>query len=379
MKKIPFKTVITLFLFLFLPFPGAAEPKSGHQHYFDDRFYARAEIINIEVKKIDKDQGMRLAETRIDLKILGGELEGKVKTAVFGGEVDRPKGMEFRVGDTYFIGIQKSGDDTTTEYVSIYDIDNTPGLIFVVVLMVLAIIAVGRVKGLASLAALVVTILLFFLVLIPQTLKGRPPLPIAVIISIVSIIITLPIIAGFKLKTLAAILGASGGIIIASLLAVLTGYIMHLSGIVTNEMLTVFYVSDVNIDLRGLVLSGMIIAALGAVMDICISISSSTTEIFNANPGISEKDAFKSVLNIGTDILGSMVNTLILAYVGSSLSMILTIAMKLQPDMPFLMLLNFNPVLNEIVKSAIGSIGMFICIPATAFIAVKLHKRKHAD
>jgi uncharacterized membrane protein len=123
----------------------------------------------------------------------------------------------------------------------------------------------------------------------------------------------------------------------------------------------------------------MIIAALGAIMDICISIASSTAEIFNANPGLSEKEAFRSVLNIGTDILGSMVNTLILAYVGSSISLILLISMKLEPGMPFWMVLNYNPVLNEIVKSVIGSLGMFISIPATAFIAVKLHKRKIAN
>ena len=77
-------------------------------------------------------------------------------------------------------------------------------------------------------------------------------------------------------------------------------------------------------------------------------------------------------MNIGTDILGSMVNTLILAYVGSSLSLILWIAMRLQPGMPFWMVLNYNPVLSEIVKSAVGSIGMFISIPLTAFISVRL-------
>jgi len=344
--------------------------------YTDDRAYARAEITSIKTENVKNTSGLKLTKTFIHLRILDGEYKDQKKVALFGGENDLPMEMRYKTGNIVFVGICKSVARDSTEYISIYDIDNTKSIIFLVLLMVFAIILVGKWKGLASLAALIITILLLFFVLIPLTLKGYPPLPIAVAISIISILITLPIIAGFHLKTLAAVLGASGGIIFASLLAVMCGWIMHLSGIVTNDMLTIFYASDVNIDLRGLVLSGMIISALGAVMDVCISISSSTAEIYNANPGISDKKAFSSVLNIGTDILGSMVNTLILAYVGSSLSMILWIALRMQPGMPVWMIFNYNPVLNEIVKSVVGSIGMFLSIPATAFISVKLYSLK---
>ncbi|MFC1669590.1 YibE/F family protein [Spirochaetota bacterium] len=319
---------------------------------------------------------MKFVKTMVYLKVLDGEDKDKIKTALFGGESDLPGDMNYKVGDTVFIGILVGGDKNSTRYVSIYDFDNSVSIIILVILLIAAIVIIGRLKGIASLISLVVTILLLFLILIPLTLKGYPPLPIAVAIAIVSILMTLPIIAGLKKKTLAAILGAAGGIVIATLLAISFGWIMHLSGIVTNDMLTIYYASDVNIDLRGLVLSGMIIAALGAIMDVCISIASSTAEIYRANPGLSEKEAFKSVLTIGTDILGSMVNTLILAYVGSSLALILWISMKIQPGMSFWMVLNYNPVLNEIVKAVIGSLGMFVSIPLTAIIAVKIHSNK---
>ncbi|GAG04924.1 unnamed protein product, partial [marine sediment metagenome] len=266
-----------------------------------------------------------------------------------------------------FIGIAKGANRESTEFVSIYDVDNSSGIIILCILLILAVIIIGRLKGLSSLIALAITIALLFIIFIPATLKGYSPMVIAVIISVLSVIITMPVIAGFNMKTLAAILGASGGIIFASLLALSTGLIMHLSGIITNEMLTVFYIADVTIDLKGLVLSGMIIAALGAIMDVCISIASSTREVIRANPNISEKEAFKSSLRVGTDILGSMVNTLILAYVGSSLPMLLIISFKYHKGMSFWMVLNYNPVLTEIVKSIIGSIGMFISIPLTAY------------
>jgi uncharacterized membrane protein len=349
---------------------------SAHAKYVDERVYAGAEITRIEEKRIDAGEGVSLYETRVHLRILDGEFKGQDKAALFKGEKDMPGEMSYKKGDRVFVGISKTGVDGTTEFISIYDIDNSRYIIIMLLLMITAVVIIGRLKGVASMLALAATIVLLFLLLIPLTLKGYSPLPIAVGISIVSIIITLPIIAGLTLKTLSAILGAISGILFSFILALIFGAMMHLSGIITNEMLTVFYASDININLKGLALSGMIIAALGAIMDICISIASSTAEIFNANPELTEKEAFRSVLNIGTDILGSIVNTLILAYVGSSISLILLISMKLEPGMPFWMVLNYNPVLNEIVKSVIGSLGMFISIPATAFIAVKLHKRK---
>lgn len=363
--------IVTALLMVF-----AASALSAAKYRDIGRIYTRAEITAIEEHKVTRGKNMTIKETWIILKVLDGELKGTIKKAVFGGENDMPVEMQYYVGQKVFIGIASEGYEGSSEYISIYDTDNTLYITILFILMVSAVVAIGRLKGLFSLLALGVSILLFFMVLIPATLRGYSPLPIAVSLSIISILVTLPLIAGLKKKTLAAILGASGGVILASLLAMIFGSLMHLSGLVTNDMLTVFYAADVNIDLRGLALSGMVIAALGAVMDICISISSSAAEIYNANPTLSEKEAFSSVLTIGTDILGSMVNTLVLAYVGSSMSLILLIAMKLKPGMPFTLVLNYNPVLGEIIKSVIGSLGMFLSIPLTAWIAVKLLRPK---
>lgn len=340
------------------------------------RIYAKAEIVSIDQEEFIGPDNRRHSERVVSIRILDGPLKGERRKARFGGEDDMPYDMRYREGDKVFVGIAPEGLEGTAEYISLYDFDNTLALSLLLLLMLGALLYVGRLKGLGSLLALLITVLLVFTLLIPMTLKGHSPLPLAILISILSISITMPVIAGFRKKTVAAILGASGGVTLAALLAVLFGHVMHLSGVVTNDMLTVFYLSDVTIDLRGLAISGMIIAALGAIMDISISIASSAAEIHQANPDIDTARAFNSVLTIGRDILGSMVNTLILAYTGSSLSMVLLIAMKLQPGMPLAMVLNYNPVLSELVKSAVGSIGMFLAIPLTAWIAVKLYFRK---
>lgn len=360
--------------------PAGASAQDNDGCYHDERYYARARIEKIETEELAAKNSQSLTRTKIHLHILDGEFKGQQRTAIFQGENDMPANIKYRTGDTVFAGISKVGYAAdSVEYVSLYDVDNTLGLIILAGLLVAVIAGIGRIKGLFSLLALLLTIVLLFAVFIPLVLKGWPPLPIALLICVLSTIITMPIIAGWQRKALAAIAGASAGIICAALLAIAFGRIMHLSGIVTSEMITVFYAAESNIDLRDLALSGMMLAALGAIMDVAVSISSSTAEIFEANPEISFNRALKSVLTIGKDILGSMVNTLVLAYVGSSLPLIMLISMRIEPGMPWQMVFSYNPVLSEIVKSAVGSIAMFLVIPFTAVVAVWLYRRKHAS
>lgn len=343
--------------------------------YIDSREFARANVEKIERIRASRDNA-NLVEVRVHLKIISGSKEGQTHVSVYQGEDDMPKDMFYREGDTVFIGISQMGDADAVEHISIYDVDNSIGIIILGVLLVASIIFVGRLRGALSMLSLVATIILIFYVLIPLTLKGYTPLPMAVATSLFAIIITIPIILGFKIKTLAAILGATSGVLLATLLALFSGWIMHLSGIVTGEMMTVFYASNVYVNLRGLALSGIVIAALGAIMDICISIASATEEIFRVHPEISVKEAFKSVMTVSSDMLGATVNTLMFAYVGSALPLVLLIAMRFDPQTPLMLVFNYNPVLSELVKSAVGCIGMFLSMPLTAIICIELNKKK---
>ena len=371
-KKKPFLKAVLLLLIIFsFSFSHAKERKV----YFDYREYARAKVEKIErIRAGGKNSS--LVEMRVHLRVIDGSKKGQSHVSVYRGEDDMPKDMFYREGDTVFIGISKMGDADEIEQISIYDVDNTIGIIILGLLLVASIIFVGRLRGALSMLSLIATIVLIFYVLIPLTLKGYSPLPMAVGTSLFAIIITIPIILGFKTKTLAAILGASSGVLLAACLAMFSGWIMHLSGIVTGEMMTVFYASHVEVNLRGLALSGIVIAALGAIMDVCISIASATEEIFRVHPGISVKEAFKSVLTVSSDMLGATVNTLLFAYVGSALPLVLLIAMRFDPETPLMLVFNYNPVLSELVKSAVGCIGMFLSMPLTAIICIELNIRK---
>lgn len=338
----------------------------------DPRIFASAEITEIERMRSDTENPFDV-QINVHLKILNTSHRGETHIVSFRGDDNMPAEMFYRKGDTVFIGISKASGAEGVDYIVIYDVDNTAGIVFFGVLLLVVILLVGKLRGMMSILAFVATIILIFYILIPMTLKGHSPLPVAVAICIASIIITTPIILGYRKKTVAAIAGATSGILIATFLALLAGWIMRITGIVTNEMMTVFYASVTDIDLRGLALSSIIIAALGAIMDVCISIASAAEEIFSVHPEISFSQAFRSVITVSSDMLGATLNTLLFAYVGSSLPLVLLIALKMEPGIPLTMVLSYNPILSELIKSAVGCIGMFLSMPATAIICIKLH------
>lgn len=366
----------SLSVFISASFIPAHAQESGK--YTDPRRFMRAKVERIERNKISHEY-VSLVEVKVHLRVLDGEDKGKERIAVYRGEDDMPRDIFYKEGDTVFIGISTMDDADAVEQVSIYDVDNSFGIIILGALLVACIALVGRLRGFFSILSLIATIVLIFYVMVPLTLKGHSPLPIAVGTALFAIAISVPIILGLKRKTIAAALGASVGVILAAALALFSGWIMHLSGIVTNEMMTVFYASDVEVDLRGLALAGIVIAALGAIMDVCISIASAAEEIFTVHPDISAGRAFRSVMTVSSDMLGATVNTLLFAYVGSSLPLVLLIAMKFDPGMPVMLIFNYNPVLSELVKSAVGCIGMFLSMPVTAIICIELNKKKRAS
>jgi uncharacterized membrane protein len=258
----------------------------------------------------------------------------------------------------------------------VYDVDNTPYIIALAFVFLAALVFVARLRGFISLMGLGLTVLLLFFVYVPLTMKGFPPLLSAVGVSLVSILFTVPVITGRSKKTVAGIAGASAGIVFSVLLTLVTGALINVSGIIDDELLTLFYVSGTEINIRNVALSGMIISSLGAVIDVSVSVASAVHEFFIVHPGVDRKEAFRSAMEVGKDNLGSMVNTLVMAYVGSSLSLILIISLKFDSGMPLLMIINNHQVLTEILKSFIGCLGMIAAVPVTAWVSVRINSPK---
>ena len=252
-------------------------------------------------------------------------------------------------------------------------IDKEGPIIWLAIIFAVAIIAIGGIKGLKALASLVITVLALFLFMIPQIFKGADALPIAIITSVGVTIVSLIIISGFNRKTLCAIIGTSAGVILAGILAVIFGNIMKISGVDEDSyMLTTAGLNTV-FNFKHIMFAGIIIGALGACMDVGMSLSSAMYELKKENENISGARLFKAGMNIGKDMMGTMTNTLILAYIGSSMcTILLFMGFKFQ----MFEIINQEKIAEEFLRSLAGSIGLVCTIPLTALACSFLYKGK---
>ncbi len=236
-----------------------------------------------------------------------------------------------------------------------------------------ALLILGRGQGLKSALGLVFTCVLIVTVLIPALFAGLPPVPVSIILVSLMTIVSFILISGFTRKTYTAVAGTVCGITIAGLISVLIAYSAQLSGVNMEggeQLLNL--APDYNVRLDGLLFTSILIASLGAVMDVSMSIASSMQEILSANPCLSRKELFMSGLTVGKDITGTMSNTLILAFAGSSLPLVMMIWGY---DMSFKQFINIPRIVIEIMHGISGSIGIIAAVPCTALIAVFLLKK----
>ena len=243
-------------------------------------------------------------------------------------------------------------------------------IMYLIGIFVLLILVVGKIKGLKSLLSLVVTLLLIFKVFLPGVLAGKDPILLSILISLVITVVTMLIISGISKKTLSTILGTVLGVVVGGLIAILISSQASIIGLTYEEANFLVYLPQGTVfNFSGLLFATIIIGALGAVMDVSMSISSSIEEIQLANPQLTKKQLFKSGMNIGRDVMGTMVNTLILAYVGSSIHLMI---LFLAYQTPITEILNNDSFVTEIVRAFAGTIGLIAAIPLTALISTQL-------
>lgn len=224
-----------------------------------------------------------------------------------------------------------------------------------------------RKKGFNTVLSLIFTCLAIFMVFIPSILKGRNIYLSSIFVSIFIIFMTLLLLNGANKKTLCAIVGNLGGLLIAGLLAYMISEVMHLTGLIDDDSIFLLMINtEAPIDLKAILWAGIVIGSLGAVMDVSMSIASSMNELAENMCEKSFKSMLKSGINIGQDAIGTMTNTLVLAYIGSSLSVVLLLMVNYKD---VLLLFNLEMIVFEIIQAIIGSMGILFAIPITALFA----------
>ena len=235
------------------------------------------------------------------------------------------------------------------------------------------LLLIGQKKGLTSIISIVSTVALIFFLLMPMILNGFCPIASSVLVGILSTIITIYLVGGFNSKSSSAIIGTSTSLIFAGGLSMLTICFGPLTGFAGEEPMFL-YTARPDLSFTGILSASMVIAALGALMDTSVSIASTINEIHETDNSLSVRQLFKSGMNVGRDIIGTMSNTLILVYLGSSLPLVL-----LSSNIDMNKFFNLNQVATEILSALTGSIAILICVPITAIIAAILIKRKNTN
>ena len=249
---------------------------------------------------------------------------------------------------------------------SISDVYRLPYLIFITILFLLLIIVIGKFQGLKTVISLVVTILGIFCIMIPAIMNGASAAVSSIITCTIIAIITFVLISGFKRKTLVAILGTMFGVLVAGVLSSVVASLGHITGLADCEAHMLVYVSQsMTIDIDGMLFAGILIGTVGATMDVAMSIASSMTEVLDKVPNISIKELIKSGMNVGKDAMGTMSNTLIFAYVGESLILIILL---MNTGASFNEIVNSDQIATEIVRGLASTIGMISAIPLTTLV-----------
>lgn len=276
-----------------------------------------------------------------------------------------------KVNDNIVLYEDNTGSET--EYY-IYNQNKLPQLISLLVFFVILVVGVARMNGLKAVIALGITIILVFKALVPLILAEYSPLLLAIGFCIVSTIITILFITQVKEKIIISILGTSGGVITAGLLSYLYINLTNVTGFINMDVVNFSYLLG-EINLRELVSAGIIIGSLGAVMDVSVSITSSLYEIKQINHDVNLNDLINSGMNIGKDIIGTMVNTLVFAYLGSSLFTILLFLIQ-KDDFPIIRVFNTEFIIVEVLRALCGSFGIIVVVPITALLGSLILIRK---
>ena len=351
----------------------STEEKKDETNLKEESF--KAKVIEAG-ESYERDNGSGGKETVQDVKVK--ILEGKNKdekfstTYVLTYDLDNKIiGYKLREGNTVFVNFSEENGKVK---VSIQDIVRQNYLIGLVIFFFASIILIGRKKGLKSIIGLVITVLAIFFILVVTIFKGYNAILVSIGTSFLIIVLTFAIIGGWNKKTFSAALGTLGGVVLAGVIASITGYLAQLSGAGKEEaiMLRVASKDDV-FNFRELLFAEIIVSALGACMDVGMSISSSLSELKMKNPSMTGKELFKSGMNIGGDMIGTMTNTLILSFIGSSLVLVL---LYMSSSVKFMDVINIEAIATEAVCAIAGSIGIVYTVPITAIIYSFMNRDK---
>ena len=328
------------------------------------RTFEEGRVVEVLEDNLQED-GSRIGDQKIRLQMESGNFAGEVL------EATSANGFLFgavcQSGTKVIAIVSQAG---STRSITVYSLNRSLPVYAFIAFFFLMLGLIGGKKGVKSALALLFTLLCLWKMFLPLIFRGVSPVWAAIFTAFLTVTVSLSLIGGCNKKTLAAVFGSFFGLFVAGASALLFGYCAGLSGYnVSNIEALLFVGQNTKIDIGGLLFAGVLISTLGAVMDIAMDIAAAIAEIHAHSPELCRRKLFASGMNVGRDIMGTMATTLILAFTGSSLGVLV---LNYVYDLPYLQVINSNTMNIEIMQGLAGSFGVVFTVPLVSAIAAFL-------
>lgn len=377
MKKIIPYLIVVILSIAFLVVGHDKMKITYQESEFDNMLVYKAEVVSID-NIVDTSYSIgglgdiAGSEIEFSAKITGsGMLQGITVTAYQTiDEILAVNPKIVSVGDNILIAHYDTGNNLGERW-NFSDYTRSDGLIWLGVAFLICVLIFGGIKGLNTILTLGFTCLAIVLVYVPSIINGYNVYISSIVVSIYIIFMTLLLVNGFSKKTFCAIIGNIGGLAVAGGLTLFMESSLHLTGVTDDNSFYLMLITEPSvIDLKGIIFGAILIGALGATMDVAMTIASSLHELAENMDNPNFKTMVKSGFNIGRDAMSTMTNTLVLAYIGSSLS---TVVLIMSGDQDLMTIFNKEMIVVEVIQSLVGSMGILFAIPATTVLAALVY------
>lgn len=318
------------------------------------------------------DTGLiRSGEQDCEIELLGGRFKGQVTTGynMLNGSLESDK--IFAPGDKALVVIDYKGDEILS--VNMIDHYRINYEAILAACFVLFLVAFAGKTGIRAVLSFVITVLMIWKVLVPLYLNGFDPIITGFIITVALTVIIISLVYGFESKTLSAASGATLGLLVTAILGIIftTGFKIH--GAIMPNSESLLYSGYHDLNLTKIYMASIFIGSSGAVMDLAVDITSAVNEVIEKKPTISAKEAALSGMNVGRAAMGTMTTTLLLAYSGGYIALLMVFMAQ---GTPIYNILNYKYVSAEIIDTIVGSFGLVSVAPFTAVMSGILLTRK---
>lgn len=345
---------------------------------FQKAIYTNAEGVKVKILEVNNDSivnsGLiQTGEQSATIKVLSGSFKGEIHEGVnlLSGSLETDK--IFKAGDYAFALIERTSNDEFL-FANLVDHYRLHLEVLLIGFFVVLLIIFSGSTGVRTIISFAFTLICILKVFVPMLLKGYHPIYLALIIGIVISTVTLVLVGGFTKKAYSAIFGAIAASLITCVLAIFFGNLFNIHGSILQWSESLIYSGYQNLNLTLIYQAGIYLSCSGAILDLAIDISAAVEEVVDKKPDISRKEILLSGLNVGRSVVGSQTTTLLLAYMGSFIGVMMV---YMAQGTPLMSILNTKFISSEIVQTFVGCIGLVIVSPLTSLICSIIYTPKH--